>query len=58
MKLKVGDLVQLKSGGPVMTVKDILKNGFAICEWKWIENKEWKKADHEFVIAGLQILGD
>ncbi|HEY4292070.1 YodC family protein [Luteibacter sp.] len=30
---KKGDVVQLKSGGPVMTVYDILGSGRVGCEW-------------------------
>jgi uncharacterized protein YodC (DUF2158 family) len=31
--LKVGDLVQLKSGGPVMTIKEINTIGSIFCVW-------------------------
>jgi len=30
---KVGDQVQLKSGGPVMTVKEISGGGGILCVW-------------------------
>lgn len=30
---KVGDVVQLKSGGPVMTVETILLGGDVKCQW-------------------------
>jgi uncharacterized protein YodC (DUF2158 family) len=31
-EIKAGDLVQLKSGGPCMTVSHVLKN-MAVCVW-------------------------
>ncbi len=33
MKFKIGNLVQLKSGGPDMTIADILDNGLLKCIW-------------------------
>jgi len=30
---KIGDTVQLKSGGPIMTVNNIEKNGEIYCQW-------------------------
>lgn len=33
MDLKIGDLVQLKSGGPTMTVKAIVESNKAECVW-------------------------
>jgi len=30
---KVGDVVQLKSGGPKMTISEIQSNGNAWCQW-------------------------
>lgn len=30
---KVGDLVQLKSGGPVMTIKEISAENGVLCVW-------------------------
>ena len=33
-KLKIGDVVELKSGGPDMTIKSIDENGdFIHCQW-------------------------
>ena len=32
-EVKVGDVVTLKSGGPVMTVTDIQDDGQAQCQW-------------------------
>ncbi|HWE86636.1 MAG TPA: DUF2158 domain-containing protein [Terracidiphilus sp.] len=33
-QFKVGDIVQLKSGGPPMTVKSVeVLNGECLCEW-------------------------
>jgi uncharacterized protein YodC (DUF2158 family) len=33
-QLKLGDKVQLKSGGPVMTVAEIDSAGEALCKWQ------------------------
>ncbi len=33
-KLKIGDVVQLKSDGPLMTIEEY-KNGNFICQWFW-----------------------
>ena len=33
MSWKIGDLVQLKSGGPVMTVSATEQSGFVACMW-------------------------
>ena len=33
-QLKAGDKVQLKSGGPVMTIIEIDSNGEALCKWQ------------------------
>jgi len=32
-QLKIGDTVELKSGGPDMTVIDVLPNGLIMCAW-------------------------
>jgi len=32
-KLKIGDRVQLKSGGPIMTVNNVEENGQIYCQW-------------------------
>jgi len=32
-KLKIGDVVKLKSGGPTMTVNNVDKNGQIYCQW-------------------------
>ena len=32
-EFKTGDTVQLKSGGPIMTVNSIEKNGEICCQW-------------------------
>ena len=32
-ELKIGDVVKLKSGGPIMTVNNIEENGEMYCKW-------------------------
>jgi len=31
--MKPGDVVQLKSGGPHMTVRTVDKDGMVVCDW-------------------------
>ncbi len=40
MSIKVGDIVELKSGGPQMTVGEIILQNYAACTW--YENGEVK----------------
>ena len=49
-QLKIGDVVQLKSGGPVMTVDSEGADGHLVCQW--FEGSDVKKAT--FPIASLQ----
>lgn len=42
MNFKVGDTVRLRSGGPVLTVVEIGKNGWLACTWFDSD----KKANH------------
>ncbi|WP_205881847.1 YodC family protein [Leeia aquatica] len=56
-ELKVGDVVQLKGGGPVMTIEtiginDSYGNYQGTCECSWFHNGERKK--ERFVMAALQ----
>lgn len=32
-RFKVGDLVKLRSGGPVMTVSDVIDSDLVRCQW-------------------------
>jgi uncharacterized protein YodC (DUF2158 family) len=43
-QLKVGDVVQLKSGGPAMTVNSISPNGAAI-ECVWFDDDDNRQFD-------------
>jgi uncharacterized protein YodC (DUF2158 family) len=40
--MKIGDTVRLKSGGPLMTVSELLDNARVICTW--FDNNELKTA--------------
>jgi uncharacterized protein YodC (DUF2158 family) len=33
MSLKIGDTVQLKSGGPIMTIDDVFDDNTVSCTW-------------------------
>lgn len=35
-----GDVVQMKSGGPIMTVEDVRDDGKVICHWFGDKNKQ------------------
>ena len=50
-QLKVGDVVQLKSGGPVMTIQSIT-DSFAFCVW--FEEKKIKRESGSFELKSLQ----
>ena len=49
MQFSVGDVVRLKSGGPLMTIRHI-EDGKAYCEW--FHNNESK--GHTFTLAQLE----
>jgi uncharacterized protein YodC (DUF2158 family) len=40
MQFKVGDTVQLKSGGPIMTIIEVLSEGWVTC--RWYDGKQYK----------------
>ena len=55
-EFKVGDLVELKSGGPVMTIKEVFNDpegAEAQCEW--FDNIDVKQ--HLFVMTSLKPAG-
>lgn len=33
MEIKIGDVVELRSGGPYMTVESVDENGYVSCTW-------------------------
>ena len=33
--MKAGDTVQLKSGGPTMTIREVIDGETAVCNWFW-----------------------
>jgi uncharacterized protein YodC (DUF2158 family) len=40
-----GSVVRLKSGGPQMTVRDVVDGGWAVCDW--FDGKEAKTANFQ-----------
>lgn len=53
---KIGDIVQLKSGGPKMTVTNILDSGKNIVHTSWFA--ESKKESGPFPVEALILLKD
>ncbi|BDU19971.1 DUF2158 domain-containing protein [Dyella sp. GSA-30] len=49
-EFKIGDTVQLKSGGPAMTVSELQEGGRVFCEW--FDNKE-NHQERSFVASTL-----
>jgi uncharacterized protein YodC (DUF2158 family) len=44
---KIGDLVQLKSGGPIMTVREVANiDGVAKAWCDWFDGKKENRADY------------
>lgn len=57
--LKAGSIVQLKSGGPTMTVswvEDQLGTLSAYCEWFVQDKAPWKKDGAVFPLTSLRLL--
>lgn len=60
-KIKAGDVVQLKSGGPKMTVKMVDRWGAddfdsAACDWFVTDGKGgWKKEEGIYALTSLQL---
>lgn len=54
-KIQVGDVVQLKSGGPRMTVQHVGNEGSARCAWFGDYRGETEKiSEAHFAVAALQ----
>lgn len=58
---KVGDIVQLKSGGPLMTVSNIDKYGYdddlsAACDWFVQDKAPWKRDSGTFKLTSLRLI--
>ena len=51
MGIQIGSEVQLKSGGPIMTVKEIMGNGESV-NCVWFDQGELKSSN--FVVATLE----
>ena len=50
-EIKKGDIVKLKSGGPVMTVEDIKDGKYATCVWFDVTTTgtTFKRADFDLI---------
>lgn len=51
-KFKAGDVVELNSGGPVMTILEVKNNGWVVCEW-FDKNHTYNKK--EFLESDIDI---
>ncbi|GLR54330.1 YodC family protein [Shinella yambaruensis] len=47
-QFETGDVVDLKSGGPLMTVNRVNKDGDVICEWFNQEGQKYEPKWHAF----------
>ena len=56
-EINVGSRVKLKSGGPVMTVANVLESGALFCVWFVGVNSD-KVSSASFSPASLEILPD
>ncbi|NKJ03464.1 DUF2158 domain-containing protein [Rhizobium sp. SG741] len=59
MEFEKGDVVQLKSGGPKMTISDIGKYNYADydsanCDWFIADKSPWKKESAIFPLHSLK----
>jgi uncharacterized protein YodC (DUF2158 family) len=60
-EIKAGSVVQLKSGGPTMTVRWVGKGLHsnqivANCDWFVQEKAPWKKENESFPLTSLKLL--
>lgn len=60
-EIKVGSVVQLKSGGPHMTVSQIAKGQFddylsAWCDWFVQDKAPWKQEHGVYRITSLRVI--
>lgn len=58
-EIKPGSVVQLKSGGPAMTVSWVseeLGTISALCEWFVQDKAPWKKEEAVFPVTSLKLL--
>jgi uncharacterized protein YodC (DUF2158 family) len=54
-QIKPGSIVQLKSGGPNMTVSWVEKE-VAYCEWFIQDKAPWKRDGKRFALTSLKLL--
>lgn len=60
-EIKVGSVVQLKSGGPHMTVSQVDKGNYedflsAWCDWFVQDKAPWKKENGVFPLTSLKLI--
>ena len=60
-EIKAGSIVQLKSGGPMMTVnhigdEDDVWKGHAYCDWFVQDKPPWKKQASHFRLTSLRLV--
>lgn len=56
--IKEGDVVQLKSGGPKMTVRGVSEEcgeHTALCDWFGEDKKQWKNMSGKFSVVSLKL---
>jgi uncharacterized protein YodC (DUF2158 family) len=61
-EIKAGSVVQLKSGGPLMTVNDVGEDQFgggvqkAWCDWFVQDKAPWKKEQGVYPLTSLKLI--
>lgn len=59
IEIKPGSIVQLKSGGPAMTVNWVseeLGTVYANCDWFIQDKAPWKKENASFPVTSLKVI--
>ena len=50
MEFKAGDVVQLKSGSPSMTISEIVDNDSVVCEWHSGKHQRMERQEFKVVV--------